>query len=631
MKAPFYRSFYPASLRGRLFLLVFLAILPALVVVVYNAFELRQTGIQMAKSETLQLVRLAGAEHDRLIDNARQLLLTLAQVREVRAGDVQECQALLDELLLAYPAYANLGVADIEGNVFAAVRPSEDFVNIAAEPYFKRAVEGDGFVLGDYVFPKGSDTALLHLAYPVRGRGGRVVGVVVAALDLAWIQVLYREAKLPEGSSYTVLNRSRVTLTRFPDPNRELTGQTLPASPRTPHPPSYYLEEHAREFTGRDGVRRFYGFTTLGKTMGDRSALMTVGIPVEVALAPSNRMLRRNLTFLALAGLLAFLAAWLGGSAFILHPVQRLLQATRRLESGDLTARAGEVKGRGEIAHLASAFDHMAAGLQNQFEERVRAEEALRELNQELESRVEARTHELRRSNEALEQFAYVASHDLREPLRMVTSYLELLEKRYQEKLDQNAREFIGYAVDGAQRMHRLIDDLLAFSRVQTKARPFEPVACDDILRHVLENLQVAIAEVQAVIDSDPLPTVQGDATQLSQLFQNLLANALKFHGEEAPRIQVRVRRVWPDWEFSVADNGIGLPMEHAQRIFVIFQRLHARDRYPGTGIGLSICQKIVERHGGRIWVASEVGKGSTFSFTLPAEGQAAASGEAGR
>ncbi|MBW4452851.1 MAG: GAF domain-containing protein [Nostoc indistinguendum CM1-VF10] len=241
-------------------------------------------------------------------------------------------------------------------------------------------------------------------------------------------------------------------------------------------------------------------------------------------------------------------------------------------------------------------------------------------------------SRELARSNAELEQFAYVASHDLQEPLRMVTSYLQLLERRYKNQLDTNADQFINYAVDGARRMQTLINDLLNYSRVSTRGQPFVRVNCSIVLEQAIANLQIAIADSQAIVTHDPLPEVMADVTQLIQVFQNLIGNAIKFCRHQQPQIHIGVAKpnanpdgeslnVIPsvdEWLFWVRDNGIGLESQYAERIFIIFQRLHGRDKYPGTGIGLAICKKIIERHGGRIWVESKLGEGSTFYFTIP-------------
>ena len=226
---------------------------------------------------------------------------------------------------------------------------------------------------------------------------------------------------------------------------------------------------------------------------------------------------------------------------------------------------------------------------------------------------------ELERSNQELQQFAYVASHDLQEPLRMVRSYVQLLAMRYRGKLDADADDFINYAIDGASRMNTLINDLLAYSRVGTHGKDFKPTDCESVFNRTIANLQVAIKEKDAVVTHDAhLPTVMADETQLVQLFQNLISNAIKFCSEEQPWIHITVEQKGKEWLFAVRDNGIGVEPQYAERIFEIFQRLHSKAEYAGTGIGLAICKKIVERHRGSIRMESELGMGSTFYFTLP-------------
>ncbi|MDF2441665.1 MAG: hypothetical protein JWN98_2649, partial [Abditibacteriota bacterium] len=235
-----------------------------------------------------------------------------------------------------------------------------------------------------------------------------------------------------------------------------------------------------------------------------------------------------------------------------------------------------------------------------------------------VEAELQMLAEELRRSNAELEQFAYIASHDLQEPLRVVVSFLQLLEKRYGERLEGDGKEFLDYAVDGSRRMQRLINDLLDYSRVGTRGKAFAPVDTTQALQSALMNLDVAIGESGAQVTYDTLPTVLGDDSQLIRLFQNLVGNALKFHDVEVPRVHITAIEKPDEWEFSVRDNGIGIAPEYAERIFAVFQRLHTRTEYPGTGMGLAICKKMVELHGGQIWVESQVGQGATFFFALP-------------
>jgi chemotaxis family two-component system sensor kinase Cph1 len=229
-------------------------------------------------------------------------------------------------------------------------------------------------------------------------------------------------------------------------------------------------------------------------------------------------------------------------------------------------------------------------------------------------------TAELLRSNKELEQFAYVASHDLQEPLRTISNYLQLIELRYKNRLDHNADEFIGFAVDGAVRMQRMIGDLLVYSRAGGNGKPYAPTDCNALLDKVLHDLKLKIEESGVVITRDSLPEATVDASQLAQVFQNLIANAIKYRGDKIPAVRIAAERKMNDWMFSVSDNGIGFDAAHRERIFNLFQRLHTAAEYPGSGIGLSVCKKIVERHGGKIWAESEPGKGSVFYFTIPSQ-----------
>ncbi len=275
--------------------------------------------------------------------------------------------------------------------------------------------------------------------------------------------------------------------------------------------------------------------------------------------------------------------------------------------------------GEQEMGLLTRFADLASVALDNAYlYDSARLELAARE---QAERELEALVDELRRSNAELEQFAYVASHDLQEPLRMVSSYTQLLARRYGGQLDADADEFIGYAVDGASRMQTLINDLLQYSRVGTRGQELVPTDMNAVFEAACANLRRAIEESGAEVTSGELPVVMGDGVQLGQLLQNLISNAIKFRGEEPPKVRVEAERQDGLLLFSVSDNGIGIDPEYRERIFVIFQRLHGRAEYQGTGIGLAVCKKIVERHSGKIWVESEPGRGSTFYFTLRGAG----------
>jgi len=370
-----------------------------------------------------------------------------------------------------------------------------------------------------------------------------------------------------------------------------------------------------------------------------------LGLSLKSVKQAINDLIIHNLIWGGLIVLLGIVGSFFL-SRSISKPIVKPANAAKITSRGNLDYDA-MVKSNDEVRFLSHSFNHMIKNLKvaraelvaysKTLKERIdeRTKEFKHEINEckRTKAKLKQTMAELERSNTELEQFAYIASHDLQEPLRMVVSYMQLLARRYKGKLDSDADEFIAYAVDGATRMQQLIKGLLTYSRVGTSGKDFEPTDCGAVFERTLDNLQKAVEESGANVTHDPLPTVISDRMQLGQLLQNLISNAIRFRSEKQPRIHVSAEKIENSairipqseikkgWVFSVSDNGIGIDPEFSERIFIIFQRLHKRREYPGTGIGLAFCKKIVERHGGHIWVESEPGKGSTFYFTIPDRG----------
>lgn len=328
----------------------------------------------------------------------------------------------------------------------------------------------------------------------------------------------------------------------------------------------------------------------------------------------------RNRVIVFSAGLILFgIIIALFISRLISKPLEKLTRGAEIIGKGNLDHKIA-INRRDEIGDLSTAFNEMTENLKEVTTSRDELEEEIIR-RKKIEKKLKRTLKELARSNRELEQFAYVASHDLQEPLRMISSFTQLLEERYGNKLDEDAREFVEYIVDGANRMQQLIQDLLVYSRVTTRGKEFTETDANSALGEARANLNKAIEDSNAVVRNDELPTVMADRMQLVRLFQNLIKNAIEFSGDSAPNIYISAREKGNEWIFSVKDNGIGIEPEYREKIFKIFQQLRDVDKIHGTGIGLSICRRIVERHGGKIWVESEPGEGSTFYFTIPVKG----------
>lgn len=331
--------------------------------------------------------------------------------------------------------------------------------------------------------------------------------------------------------------------------------------------------------------------------------------------------LRRDLVVLAFVTGLALLTAYVVARGLIpriTKPVQKLTEVAKAVSEGHNYGVRADVTTTDEIGLLTKAFNEMLDGIQVREAALRRANAEVEAAHDKLEERVRARTAELARSNRDLEQFAYIVSHDLQEPLRKVKSFTQLFAQHFAGKLDNDGVKYIGFVTDGAERMQALIQDLLSYSRVTRVELDRVDADLNVVLADALSTLENVIKDSKAVVTADVLPRLPVNPRMITMVFQNLVSNALKFRRDVSPEVHVGARYDMGEWVISVRDNGIGIEPRHFERLFQVFQRLHARGDYPGTGIGLAICKKVVERHLGRIWVESEPGKGSTFSFTLP-------------
>ena len=488
------------------------------------------------------------------------------------------------------------------GKVIAATDPSEEGKFKEDRPYFLNGKTGP-YVQNPYYSVALQPTAMTAAA-SLRAPDGRLLGVLAGHLDLSEMNaIINRRTGLRQTDDAYLVNTSSLFVTQ---PRLVTDPAVLQRGVQT--------EAVNRCLAGNSGVIEAEDYRNVPaivvyRWLPERALCLVVKMGQAEAYRPARAF---GGTVAAISGVALLVAAALAVALArsLTRPILALRTGAARFGQGELALRLPETS-RDELGELARAFNRMAAAL-------TEKEAQLRAYAAELEQRVQERTTELARSNHDLEQFAYVASHDLQEPLRMVSSYTQLLAKRYRGKLDADADEFIAYAVEGATRMQTLINDLLAYSRVGMRGKPFERAPTADVLGQALADLQVALQEQAALVTHDDLPVVVGDASQLVQLFQNLIGNAIKFRGAAPPRVHVSARDAGREWVFSVRDNGIGFSPQFGERIFVIFQRLHTKAEYPGTGIGLAICKKIVERHGGRIWVESQPGEGATFYFTLP-------------
>ena len=505
--------------------------------------------------------------------------------------------------------FQNLSLLRGGDGLLLATTDDPPFDRLAAEqPYF---IEGSTRTHVQFVYQlTGRDDPLMTIGIPVR-ETDETLAVLAADLDLGEMSevLTQRNTAGTPGETYLV----SPTTFFLTDPTtaggfsvRDTTeSDELERCRNNPSDISLYENQRGEPVIGAQ------------RWMPQYELCIRTEIEQSIAFGRVNEL--RGLV-LGIGAVVALIVAVLGLllARSVTRPIEELVRGTAEVGRGNLSYQIPGWSAGDEIGQLTRAFNNMTQDL--------RATTASRnELNKEVAERKRAeaalaeQAAELARSNTELEQFAYVASHDLQEPLRMVASYMQLIDRRYRGKLDDQADEFIEFAVDGARRMQQLIADLLEFSRVGTHGQELEPVDSQKLFDEAISNLKVTIEESGATVTHDELAAMMADPRQLCRVFQNLIGNAIKYRSERTPEVHVGAVKDGDEWVFSVRDNGIGIGPEYHERIFRIFERLHAPTKYSGTGIGLAICKKIVERHGGRIWVESEPCSYTVFFFTIPA------------
>lgn len=596
-----------ANLRWRLTLLFAIILLCTLLVTgIGVVLFVQQTEVAAWRGRQSEATRNTVRMVANLLENTQN---SLNFISLVGLDDIAADRRFLDRFLRQYPILEEIVYLNGQGETIAATTDATLLTQRDSDrrqtAWFIAAQAGQRYYSG--LLRAEDDDPYLIAAAPAPN-----ASVVAVRVNLATLWDLMDELRFGESGLTYIIDRQSNLIAH---PNRYLAPLSMTWSTR---PPWFSLLNPREIWYGA------YVDTTHQSVLGAVALVPGIDWLVVTELSKAEAYANSRRAALILGGTMtAFMilmmwagAEWLEG--LILLPVERLRDGAIRIGQGDLAHRIEFVR-QDEIGQVAVAFNQMAAELATLYDD-------LEQKIMERTTQLEEQTAELARSNAELAQFAYVASHDLQEPLRMVTNYLQLLERRHGKALNQEAHEFIAVAVDGAARMQQLIRDLLTYSRLGTRQETRQPVAMQRILAQVLDNLQMAIQESDAVITADPLPTLTADPTQIGQLLQNLLANAIKFRRTQPPVIHINSRhdRQRQEWHFSITDNGIGIDAEAFDRIFLIFQRLHTRSEYSGTGIGLAICKKIVDRHGGRLWVESVVGQGSTFHFTIPEINQVA-------
>jgi signal transduction histidine kinase len=605
-----------SGLRFRLLGLVLLALAPALGLTIYSDLQARQQRATEAGAQALRLARIASADQQALVSQTRDLLVTLAELPEVRSDDATSCQPLLARLLPRYPRYANLGLIGTDGTLICSAVPT-GAVYLGDRRYFQEALRSANFAAGDPQVGRVTQRATINFAYPVLDDHREAEGVVFAALDLTWLGSYAAAADFPPGASFEIFDQNGNLLVRGLDP------QPLPI--QTPGDIALVGLMKAQsgpgtaETTGPDGVARIYGFVPLVTPSAAATVYIAIGFPTQLVYAEADMALLRDLVVLGLVIVVSLAAARLVADVLVLRPVQALVTAAGRLELGDLQARTGLAHGQDELGRLSQAFDDMAEALERAEVERQQ-QEVLRREKLDLEQRNRA----VEEANRLKTEFVSMVSHELRTPLTSIVGYVDLLVDGEAGELAPDQYEYLTIVKNNAARLLSLIDDLLDIARIEAGRIELQPCALDvgRLLREATASLAPMLEAKQQRLALDlaqSMPPVWADPDRLTQIVLNLVSNAHKYT-PAAGSISVAAEMSDGCARVHVRDSGVGMSAEEQAQLFTRFFRARnpATRHVSGSGLGLALTRSLVELHGGTLSVTSAPDQGSTFSFTLP-------------
>lgn len=588
------------KLRARLVLVMGVSFLPAVSVIVYDHFTRQNIEIDDASRKAELAVQLAAEVYEGRFDSARQVLVTLSQLDSVRYGSRREVETVLRRILSKHPHFDNLGVVNADGQLWASALEYGGPLFLGDRPYFRRVIETNAFSVGNYQIGRITGKPSVNCAFPVHDGNGRLTRVVYAAFDLSFFAPLIQVSDMATTGRIGLLNNEGVLLTNLQGlapGNKWEIPQLVPASVVAP-----------RSIRTKDQLITVAPVRT--KPYAGLFVMMEQELDDLFNIAHTRFL--QNLAALGFSLLVAVVLMGRVGNYFITRHVDRLVETTSRLTAGELGARTGVGPLPGELGQLGRAIDTMADSLQQR-------DRQLRESHDNLEKLVEARTRQLAESNQQLESFSYSISHDLRAPLRAIDGFSQILLNEHAGSLLPEGRRLLELVVRNSKHMAQLIDDLLAFSKLGRQDVMRSDLNMSEMVREVYLDLTTPPGPVKLDFNVLPMPHARGDAAMIRQVWFNLIDNAIKFASRQArPVIEAGAKTVDNTVAFFVRDNGVGFDPDKADRLFRVFQRLHSTASFPGTGVGLAIVHRILQKHGGRVWAENNETEGACFYFTLP-------------